>query len=399
MSVPPAAVRSVAVLVLFFGAMRAQTVPPAAPPPRPPLKEGADTNDATAYYSLGAATMTSSAATAGNAFYWAIRLDPTIAAAYDARAFALVQMWRDSLIISRDDPAHGYDRNLPRELAVQYQSLEYDALIRDPFFDRRFDLLLYPPSIRPLIARSTDPILQGYYLTVMHDFPQAAAAWERAIQRNPKGRWLQLRRANALYFAQQFDSAYAEFTLVLDTTEARQQRKLDQEHALDSKAVLLYAMGLIRVRQERFDAARELFGRSLVEDLGFYMSHVRLAEMDLRAADTVAAVNELMTAAQVESADPVVRLQLAGLLLATHAEQDAMTQVLAAIALDPHYAASYELLGRIFDARGESDSARQGYREFLRRAARSDPLVPPVIARITQLQFDSAHAGPSHPPG
>src|ERR1051326_7645747 len=55
------------------------------PFPRPKLPPGGDTNDAAAYYKLGANVAWRLAGVADRAFYWATRLDPTMADAYYAR--------------------------------------------------------------------------------------------------------------------------------------------------------------------------------------------------------------------------------------------------------------------------------------------------------------------------
>ena len=67
---------------------------------RPPLPVGADTNDATAYYKLGDSAMTREQGLADRAFYWAIRLDPTMADAYYGRWHVSAQR-SDLLPVSR----------------------------------------------------------------------------------------------------------------------------------------------------------------------------------------------------------------------------------------------------------------------------------------------------------
>src|SRR2546423_10663419 len=64
-------------------------------PPRPALIAGADTNDARAYYAHGLSKIERDPEEAGDAFHWAMRINPTFAHTDNARRCALRLTARD----------------------------------------------------------------------------------------------------------------------------------------------------------------------------------------------------------------------------------------------------------------------------------------------------------------
>ena len=78
------------VIAFLAGAHFAGAQKPRKEPPRPALIAGADTNDARAYYAHGLSKIERDPEEAGDAFYWAMRINPTFADAYYARRCALL---------------------------------------------------------------------------------------------------------------------------------------------------------------------------------------------------------------------------------------------------------------------------------------------------------------------
>jgi len=351
--------------------------------PRPELSAKADSNDPAAYYTLGSILMSKDALTAGYAFYWASRLDPSMAEAYYARASSIELAWYQHVVDQLGgDPAYSLDP--PREVYARYDTLMQEALTRNPFFDRRFDLLIYPRWQRAQMANSHDPEIQGYYAYAMHEWPKATAAWAQVLKKHPERLSLHARRAQAFYYQQELDSAYAEFKVYADSLERRLQNKIVVVY--ESKSMLLFAMGMIRRRQHADDAARADFEAALTENLSAYTAHAQLAQIDLAGGDTAAALGEYGVAVSVKAVDPVVRTEYAALLHQVHRDDDAMRECDAAIALDEFYAPPYELRGRIHDAHGRNADAVRSYEEYLRHAARTAPAHPDVEARLTTLR-------------
>jgi tetratricopeptide (TPR) repeat protein len=256
------------------------------------------------------------------------------------------------------------------------QVIEYDSLMRmgfarDPFLDPRYNLLLFPVWLRQTLPRSTDPELRGDYAFAMHEYTHANAEWAAAFKKEPKRLDLRLQRARAFYYLQAYDSAYAEFAFVVSALEANQQKELGRTKAYESKAMDLYEMGVIRETQGFKDEARELYGRALLEDLGWYMAHVRLAGLAAAAGDTALALSEWALAAEIKHADPSIFYRYAVMLAAAGRTEDALREARAAIAMDADYAPPYELVGRLEEQRGHADAATRAYTEYLKRAPRT----------------------------
>jgi tetratricopeptide (TPR) repeat protein len=371
---------AICLILVGAGASRAQQAA-AAIPARPRLKAAADTNDAAAYYSHGTITIAKQPAVARSSFYWASRLDPEMADAYYGHAIAIVLAFDDS-VHERHMNGGNSERDPTDAQVIEYDSLMHMGFARDPFLDPRYNLMLFPAWVRQALPRSTDPELRGDYAFAMHEYAHANAEWAAAFKKEPKRLDLRLRRARAFYYLQEYDSAYAEFAFVVNALEAKQQQELGWTKKYESKAMDLYEMGIIREMQGRKDDARELYGRALVEDIGWYMAHVRLAGLAAAAGDTTAALAEWALAAEIKNADPSIFYRYAAMLAAAGRTEDALKQLRAAIAMNPDYAAPYELVGRLEDARGRTADAVRAYREFLQRAPRDSPARATVEKRL-----------------
>src|SRR5438046_8186844 len=77
-------------LALVVGANVSRAQKPNDEPRRPRLPAGVDTNNARAYYDYGLAKLDRDPEDAADAFYWAIRINPTLADPYYARRSVLL---------------------------------------------------------------------------------------------------------------------------------------------------------------------------------------------------------------------------------------------------------------------------------------------------------------------
>ena len=114
---------------------------------RPLLPAGADTNDPVAYYRLGDSVKQVKQGLADRAFYWALRLDPTMAEAYYRRWQVLYEgvtyrLFPDSSIRLYRHPSH----NDPAAAAVD--SLRLSAFMYNPFLDATLDIPLRIQNLR-----------------------------------------------------------------------------------------------------------------------------------------------------------------------------------------------------------------------------------------------------------
>jgi len=146
-----------------------------------------------------------------------------------------------------------------------------------------------------------------------------------------------------------------------------------------------FAIGIARVQQDDFPAARAAFERALTENLAFYWAHTRLAGSALALHDTTTALDELDMAIQLEGRDPILRLYRGVVLHTSGHQPEAEVDFRTAIELDPYYAAPYYWLAVSCQTRGDTASAIGRFREYLSRAAREDDYRPYAVQALTAL--------------
>ena len=108
-------------------------------PDRPDLGVAADTNNALVYLKFGRDQLPDDAKKAAAAFYWAGRINPGLADAFYGQRIAL--------LIESDTRLRHYMERGPRDRNSkefrQIDTLQYRALMLNPFFYRGFDKLLF----------------------------------------------------------------------------------------------------------------------------------------------------------------------------------------------------------------------------------------------------------------
>ena len=115
----------------------------AAPPLRPHLDAGADTNDSRTYYRYGMQMVGTKPTESVRGFYWALQLDPSSAESmYALRTASLLAMSSAELYDYFD---WSRKKRPPEHLALD--SLLYRAFTVNPFVYRNMDL----PLIRQMI--------------------------------------------------------------------------------------------------------------------------------------------------------------------------------------------------------------------------------------------------------
>ena len=353
--------------------------------PRPRLKAGADTNSAKAYYELAEPLVRFSVKldTAEMALYWASRLDPSWPDPLFARSLILLdaitedryatwQQTRSALAVRKlaftERQVHAID------------SLQRIAWDRNPFLysDLEFS--------RSFLGLGGDSFRDGYFMFATRRFAAADSLFAVGLKKHPANFEIRTYRARALFYLQKYDEAVAELVAARDTIRAS-----EIEHSIPvlfSVEMYEFAIGIVRVQQDDFPAARAAFERALTENLGFYWAHVRLAGAALALRDTTAALTELGEAVEIEGSDPVVRMYYGAVLQEAGKFDEAESQLKRAIALDPRYAAPYFQLAVTYHNHGMKDAAIAQYQQFLSRSARDDPW------RIAAVNSIAGLAGP-----
>lgn len=357
--------------------------------PRPRLAAGADTNDPSLYYNLGESLVLirDKLDTAEMALYWASRLDPSSAAAPFARSLIPLSALRNDAFETwlRTHSLRSVNKvALPTRQIRVVDSLQRIAWQRNPFLFSSLEFrdapALGPVTIR---GRQHDPIREGWWAFSRRRFAVAESLFAVGLQKHPEDVGIRLYRARALFYLARYDAAVAELEAARDTVVRSVEARVSP--VLPSVEMFDFAIGIARVQQDDFPAARAAFERALTANLGFYWAHTRLAGSALALHDTAAALAELETAVQLDNRDPVLLLYQGVVLQTAGRVTEAKVPLQRAIEIDPFYAAPYYWLAVGFRKTGDSAAAIERYRQFLDHASRQDPNRAVVLRDLAAL--------------
>jgi tetratricopeptide (TPR) repeat protein len=347
--------------------------------PRPRLPAGSDTNAALAYYNFGI-RWNAPTDTAEMALFWASRLDPSWAEPLYARLFNTLQALQHDMYATY---AQTYSPRAVRRVILTprqthvIDSLQRLAWQRNPFMFSDLEFRHGVPG------RWGDTVHDAWLAFSQKRFAVADTLFAGALRKNPRAVELRLMRARALFYLGKFDSTVAELQAARDTVSQDAEKQLSP--ILPSVEMFDFAIGIARVQQDDFPAARAAFERALTQNLAFYWAHTRLAGSALQLHDTATALAELDMATQLEGRDPVLRLYRGVVLQAAGRLAEAELDLQKAVELDPYYADPYYFLGTNRQALGDTVSAIGHYRQFLHRAARAHPYRPQTERQLRAL--------------
>ena len=385
---------------LVTGAHLAAAQQPPKEPRRPGLVAGADTNDARAYYAHGLSKLERDPEQAGDAFYWAMRINPAFADAYYARRCALLLTDRIRFQQYMED-----DRGTLQSAEVRrIDSLYYFSLTINPFMYRGLDARLFrtyllqvgddyarrnnlgPGDVQYAINRllmDASASFKAWRAYGDGRFIDALRLYAEAIKEVKFKAELRADRGRLFFQIGEPDSALTELTQALD--EFRKADKKDLVYVYESKALLEHSIALVHQRLGNKPAAKEAFARALEEDLSYFPAHVQLAYLALDANDTTTALSEMDLAVQIRGADPVLRY-IYGYALATSGKyHEAEVQLRKAIEVNPVFAAPYHVLGLVLDGQGRGNEALAQFQTFLARASQSDSRRKEAEDRVREL--------------
>jgi tetratricopeptide (TPR) repeat protein len=382
--------------------LTAQRLGPAVARPR--LRDSADTNDAHAYYNLGLSLFEGDPEEAAAAFYWATRIDPSWGEPLYARRAALIMTDQGLLIGSTE----GDRRTLESPKMRRLDSLEFRALMRNPFLNRRLDRQLLMTYFRGVIRQNArlrggndqpsvevDYVIERYLSTAGErmrawlaygsgDLPNALDHYANALASTKDKAGIRLERARIFATQGQVQSAITEFGIALD-----EMRKLEQKDLIvfyNSKAVAEYSVAVLHEGAGNVAGARDAYARALQEDLAFYPAHMRLGLLALGLRDTATALNELALATQIAPNEPHVRYVYGYALVGAGRFAEAVGELKAAVTLEPYYARPYIWLGMSMERLEKAPEALDAYQKYLAFAMTTDPQRPLATERRDQLK-------------
>jgi tetratricopeptide (TPR) repeat protein len=385
-------------------------------PRRPRLAAAADSNDARAYMALAEQKLEDQPREAADAFYWAYQLEPSSANALYGRYAALLTSNPQRLV----DYWNGERRVVRSREVLAIDSLYFRALTMNPFLHRVHENQLFRVYMYTIARQGFDraggvgSVSEGDVMGWIHSFMQhRAASWLLAEEAYASGRhpdalrhygeaiedarrgrsWLRADRARLHAHMGNNAGAMADFTQAIQDMRTEDERNL--VYLYQSKALLEHSLGSLHERMGDRDAAREAYGRALTEDLAFYPAHVRLGMLALAGGDTTTALGELDLAAQ--AGEPHVVYTYGAVLAQLGKLDEAAQQLERVMAMTPHWAEPYFVMGAVRDGQADLGKARAAYEGFLARAARGHRRRATAEARVADLQVgaDAAAAQPA----
>jgi tetratricopeptide (TPR) repeat protein len=373
------------------------------PPPPRPKGAVADTNDAMAYLEYGNGAFDKDPTSAASAFYWAARIDPSLAEPLYARRAALL-MTNPGLRATFID---GGRRARESKQLRALDSLYLRALNLNPLVYRRLDRRLLTAHIVETMERNlrqsgtTDVTrgeidffvegwlknsgteFRGWIAYGDGNFTDALQYYAKAMKETKFKAGLRIERGRIFGMLGQLDSAVAELRLAL--TEMRSKDTKDLVFFYDSKALFEHTVATLLEQQGDLAGAREGYGKALQEDLAFYPAHLRLGMLALGQADTAAALSELELAAQIAGDEPFVRYVYGYALGAATKYPEAVEQLKKSVELEPYFALPQAMLGQIYERQGDGKNAQAAYTTFLARARQREPQRAFVTQRLKEV--------------
>lgn len=376
------------------GAFVALSLPAAAQqkvPRRPKLAQGADTNSWHSYYQLGLTSLQKRPQLAGDAFYWASRLNPI---APEPQFAQWVAYWKARPDRFFDYWFMGKKFVVEAKETKQIDSLRYNAMLKNPMMFQGLWMRIFDDYDG--IQTSLDPATQGFLAYGRGDHRRAVDRFATALKENRKSQSLRYDRALAFAQLTEYDSATAELQKLLEDKAKKDEKDLVRFY--ESKAMYEYSIGMLQLAKGDVEAAKAAYGRALTEDLSFAMAHYQLAELALATGDSATALQELDQAVQLDSSYVGSRFVYGLALLVQGRTADAERHLRKAIELEPHFSAAYFPLAYILEFDGKNAEAAAMYEAFALRAPQLDgERAAAARKRAAELRATASAGGEARP--
>jgi tetratricopeptide (TPR) repeat protein len=176
-----------------------------------------------------------------------------------------------------------------------------------------------------------------------------------------------------------------ELDSVMAALRGREQRVTSPMY--QSKALLMYSIGLLYLAQDRYDEAREAFAQAVVEDASQWYAHRGLG-LTLRAGGRPAgALDEYRTALELAGDEPMLVSEYAQALSDAGQLPAAIDQLTRLVAMAPEWAAAWRALGDANLRAGRNAAAAEAFAAYLARAPRRESdAAARIRAQLEQLR-------------
>lgn len=354
---------------------------------RPKLAAGADTNDASPYFALGARSLADRPDEAAAAFYWAARLDPSSAEALGGRRAALLMRKVPVLKLYME----GSRRARTSKELIAIDTMQLRALRLDPLYYRKYDWTMlmayyravyridYPTAsvqnidfaIRSDFDKAS-PYTRGWVAYSEGKMEDALEFYDLAMQRAKNTGYIRIERARALTMQGLFPRAIEELRLASVDLKKLEADKEENVVFYNSSALVEHSVGVLYARIGQVDSAKAALGRAITEDLSYFAAHLELGRIALAEKDTATAISELGLAAELAVDEPWVHYLHGSTLLSAGQHADAVVALKKAIDLEPLHAESHFALAQALEKNGDRPGALAAYTHYLVISPRRD---------------------------
>jgi len=364
------AVLALGAALLLPGAAIAQHID--LPASRQDLERAAkkDSNDAAAHYNLALAYWNEKRwDDAERELHTAVTIEPQFAEAYLALSYVPYARRSDLFDEVSEDkvPAEWQD-------SVAQSDRDYrHAFLLDPLCDLKIAGAVLPTRQMFLggdyewlgdFISGLGLLRQGKYEEAYQRFERVTYAvnWDHHPERTPTElRWY---RGLAAAHAGHYEAAERDFTALLDTAAAKEQSGSLIHIPLETNDYR-YMLATIEQRKGDADSAIALYQTALEHDLGLYMAHVQIARLDQAARRSAEALTEYHRAVDANPGDASLLFDLGLAEAETGKLQEALTPLEQAAQLDPRDSRIPYYIGRVDEARHDTEGARAAYQRFL----------------------------------
>jgi tetratricopeptide (TPR) repeat protein len=297
-----------------------------------------------------------------------------------------------------------YERRVPeawRPRVEESERMYRRAVLIDPLVEARLAYVMVPStnrlptSLAVLFGDWARDYVDGigfYFETRYEDAYQRLQRVYNELDADRHGRrlWNTLLFWHGLAAAQtdRHTEAVSDFTTLLQRYESREERARDSTLRVPlGTNDIRYVLALLQRRAGRLDEAVQLYRRTLEEDVGLYMAHVRLAELHEAAGRWPEAVEERRFAVNASPDNASLLFDLGVTLAKAGRWLDAEEPLQQALEANPRDSRAPYYLGIVQQQLGKPADARAAFERFLLLApSRYERQIANARQRLATLQ-------------